>query len=107
MAHRLRVRKKHNESLPPDVIYCGRPSPLGNPFVIGEKDPIDRTIMDRARVIQRFKEYIYSNDLEYLVRETIAPGVRAACWCKMNEECHVDHLLEIANHEIRYYEEEE
>ena len=30
-----RVLNKRTDRIPPDAIYCGRPSPLGNPFIIG------------------------------------------------------------------------
>src|SRR4051794_38002234 len=92
---------------PAGVIYVGRPTKWGNPFVIGEHAP------DRASVITMYRRWIatgrlpknFDGDREEIraQRRRIldeAPrdlrGHALACWCPLDEPCHADILLEIA-----------
>ena len=77
------------DKLSAGAVYVGRPSPWGNPFVIGK----DGT---RAEVLAKFREYA----VERMASEPewLAPlaGRNLACWCKP-KECHGDVLMELAN----------
>ena len=41
-----RVLNKHRDVIPKGAVYCGRPSPWGNPFIIGKHGDRD-TVCDR------------------------------------------------------------
>ncbi len=78
------VRKKT-----PNVVYVGRPTKFGNPFVIGRDG-------NRAAVIAKFEEYLKeSPELLKAVREELR-GRDLSCWCAP-KACHADVLLRYAN----------
>ena len=66
-----------------------RPSRFSNPFKIG----IDGT---REEVIQKFKEYILSDNRRIAIVRKELKGKNLICCCKPLA-CHGDVLLEIAN----------
>jgi hypothetical protein len=84
-------RYKHNrrDRLPPGVRLVARPSRWANPFKISPR-------LDRPEAIASFRRYAE----ERLARE---PGwldpLRAAsglaCYCKLDEACHADVLIEM------------
>ena len=84
-------------------IYIGRPSPLGNPFVIGRDG-------DREKVIEKYREYLkkaikYNDRIKAefeKIRELNKKGdVILICWCAP-QKCHGDVIREmIENNELR------
>ena len=77
-------------------IYIGRPSPLGNPFVIGRDG-------DREEVIRKYREYlreaIRDNDkikaeFERIYQLSRKGDVVLICWCAP-EKCHGDVIKEM------------
>jgi hypothetical protein len=89
--------------MPPNTVYVGRPSRWGNPFEPGqtlvndlEVDPSGRTIDQRLAVIgYRFHAAnCLRDDSEWLVP---LRGKDLACWCSLDQPCHADVLLELAN----------
>lgn len=76
------------EGREPGVVYIGRPSKWGNPFVEGRDG-------SREEVISKFKTYMMEQspllwgDLAELV------GKKLACWCKPLD-CHGDVLADWA-----------
>ena len=64
-------------------IYCGRGSPWGNPFVLGEDG-------DRDEVCDRFEREVLPHlDVQQLI------GMNLVCYCAPLR-CHCDALLEKA-----------
>lgn len=78
---------KHG-NVPKSAKYCGRGSPVGNPFVIGR----DGT---REEVIEKFKCWAPTQPK---VMEAIHAlrGHDLSCFCKP-KACHCDWILEVAN----------
>ena len=72
-----------------DGIYIGRPSVWGNPYEIGR----DGT---REQVIEKYKDYLYSNASLMYQAQTDLKGKNLVCWCAPLA-CHGDVLLKIAN----------
>lgn len=73
-------------------IYIGRPSLLGNPFVIGKDG-------DRAKVIEKYRIWLWAQVkargavFEELVRiKKLAErqDVHLVCWCRPELSCHGD-----------------
>lgn len=73
---------------PTTSVYVGRPSPWGNPFVIGPDG-------DRDRVIARYREYLLASPA-LLARLGELRGKDLICWCSP-QACHADVLIELAN----------
>jgi hypothetical protein len=77
--------------MPEGAIYVGRPSRWGNPWWAGA----DGTA---ATVVGRYREMLGRFAPAY-VAELLAPlrGHDLACWCPLDQPCHADVLLELAN----------
>jgi len=73
---------------PRDVVYIGRPSKWGNPFVIGKDG-------DRASVILKYENYLL-NSPELLKQLDELRGKDLVCFCAPNA-CHGDVLIKILN----------
>lgn len=73
----------------PDAVIVARPSKWGNPFRI-------RKDRDAARAVAMFRELLES-DQRARARVAELAGRDLACWCRLDQACHADVLLEIAN----------
>ena len=85
MKFKIRVVRKHH----PKAVYCGRPSPLGNPFPM-------RTEADRDRVCDEYQKW-FTDNLEVLKPELRKFWIKGAkdgelflgCFCAP-KRCHCD-----------------
>lgn len=87
----IRIQRKRTKGwkMPENTVYVGRGSKYGNPHHIN-------ALTTREMAING---YIYSNSHPMqveIIRKDLR-GKNLACWCKLNELCHADWLLEIAN----------
>jgi hypothetical protein len=83
-----RTRVVHVKRAPYDV-YVGRPSPFGNPFVIGRDG-------DRGTVIRKYRAWLLAQPaLVERARRELA-GKVLGCWCAPSP-CHGDVLADVAN----------
>ena len=71
-----------------DMIYIGRPSKWGNPFIIGKDG-------NRKEVIQKYQEFVKNNNLITEIKKELK-GKNLVCHCAPLK-CHGDVLLQIAN----------
>lgn len=108
----VRIRRERTEGwrMPEGAIYVGRPTEWGNKFRRG--DPFPRTDRQRdpslnglrmnwldvvaihRQWVQRHVLVVGDLDLEPL------RGHDLACWCPLDEPCHADVLLELANRAV-------
>lgn len=86
----------------PDAVIVSRPGKWGNPFKLGEVLRVsvgDRdnagtlTLTDPAMAAFLFRRYVE----HYKVDLTELRGLDLACWCPLDQPCHGDVLLELAN----------
>lgn len=87
-----RVQRKRTKGwrMPPNTVYVGRPTKWGNvdPFWGG---PIPIAYYRRWLLEQ-------GRELVTMARRELR-GKNLACWCPLDQPCHADVLLEIANEE--------
>lgn len=80
--------------MPSNTVYVGRPGKWGNPFSVKNSG-------SQARAVELYQDWIRreieiaSKNLEEIKREL--KGRNLACWCKLDEPCHADILLRLAN----------
>lgn len=112
-----RIQRKRTKGwrMPPNTVYVGRGSKWGNPYKVGAivATPYGShvKVKDNEHAAQLFKAWAVSFET---ARQGIAPpmvamlgknridqlaGKNLACWCKENEPCHADVLMELANAE--------
>jgi len=90
---RVRLRRTRGWRKPPGVIVVARPSRWGNPHVVGADG---RT---RADAVAAYREDLLAGRLRVTVQDARRElrGRDLACWCPLDEPCHAEVLLEIAN----------
>jgi hypothetical protein len=92
MPQKIQRKRTKGWKMPENTVYIGRGSKWGNAFTV-EK-------YGREKAVSMFKEYInHPNSPHCFVFDDIKTlqGKNLACWCKENEACHGDVLLEMAN----------
>lgn len=104
MPKRIQRKRIKGWRMPKNTIYVGRPTQWGNPF--------DWKLYQEANDNPaKAKEHAKNDYLLWLENDTNTDPRRAkilndlhtlrgknlACWCKPNESCHADVLLDMAN----------
>jgi hypothetical protein len=79
--------------MPEGAVYVGRPSRWGNPFRTDDRTPTER--LTREYATERFRERF----ADLAPQGWFAPlkGRDLVCWCALDQPCHADVLLELAN----------
>lgn len=118
MPQRIQLSRRKGSRKPEDAISVARPSMWGNPFPIarwGREMAValfreTASGMWRPRLLQGYSDEFYAEAYDARVvwlrrlkghpAEVIPLFLRGhdlACWCALDETCHADVLLEIAN----------
>lgn len=110
-----RIQRKRTKGwrLPPGAVYVGRPTKWGNPYrpdpcVVmhgsdGEIHIYEYTIADAVQAYRNeiTRKYDYRWRIPALpTRDQVVAELRGkdlACWCPLDQPCHADVLLELAN----------
>jgi hypothetical protein len=101
MPRRIQRRRTPGWRMPAGVVYVGRPTYWGNPFVAGKPAiPGYGTVKvrDRAHAVELYREYLRRTGKDHDARRMLA-GRDLACWCPLAQPCHASLLLWIANGE--------
>ncbi len=91
--------------MPPNTIYVGRPSVWGNPFKVGGYvrmvgGYLPALIKDAAMAKALYDAQFYDCPATWNAIAKIQTELRGknlACWCPLDQPCHADILLTIAN----------
>lgn len=117
MPRRIKLRRTAGWRKPPGAVVCTRSSKLwGNPFRIGDPIPEPwsllpqyegRLVEDNAMAVELFDSHVQiSPGFKELIRMELA-GKDLCCFCGLDEPCHVDVYLRVANEPVpasRYQE---
>ena len=104
---RIQRKRTRGWKMPERAIYVGRPTRWGNPYsASGETTTAAAVQMYRSMIDRHANGTRSCSDSDYLsvwdkditrhIRECLA-GRDLACWCPLDQPCHADVLLEIAN----------
>lgn len=105
MAKPKRIQRKRTKGwrMPPNTIHVGRSSDWENVFKVGE-DAYRFSFGMPHRFPQNIEEVLadyryYCETWLILAPYWLKPlrGKDLACWCKTEDKCHADVLLELAN----------
>lgn len=111
MPIRIQRQRKAGWKKPEGVLNVARPGRYGNPYFPGcglgfgniPKDgrPQPWPLITKADMVRHFKEHMRLMERDEPKRfvEYIAPlrGKDLMCWCALDQPCHADVLIEIAN----------
>ena len=88
---RIQRRRTKGWKKPPNTVDITLNSKWGNPFVIGKDG-------DRHEDCEKYKKLMltYRNHFCRIIVSELK-GKNLMCYCKLDEECHGDFLLKIAN----------
>ena len=106
LPQRIQRKRTKGWKMPEGAVYVGRPTKWGNPFKIGSEHEYMHwvagefrpyTIRTAAQAVTAFSESIgrgstFERDAKVELR-----GHDLACFCPLDQPCHADVLLEIAN----------
>lgn len=94
-----RIQRKRTKgwTMPADTVYVGRPTKFGNPFIVGAKNPFGTVTADNRHAVALFLGFAPQNNLLVAAAKEELRGKNLACWCRLDEPCHADTLLELAN----------
>ena len=97
----IRIQRKRTKGwrMPPNTVYVGRPSlRWGNPYTVNgyyvsgySGTPTEA----RQMCVDRFEAEM--TDFKRLAVKRLLAGKNLACWCPLDQPCHADVLLKIAN----------
>jgi len=116
MAQRIQRKRSKGLRMPEGAVYVGRGGVYGNHFSVvpqSRRGPFDvvrntdgtfigqSTDMEAARdmAVRHFKDWLWSPDgvlMRHWVRGNLVDK-DLACWCPLDQPCHADVLLELAN----------
>lgn len=106
---RIQLRRTKGWHKPEGSVVVSRPSKWGNPYRVHDK-------CSPAQAVSQYRDLIHriaSSDTECWHSDGLSPwdrhivrhiqeslrGHGLACWCPLDQPCHADVLLEIANGE--------
>ena len=112
-----RIQRKRTKGwrMPEGAVYVGRPTLWGNPFKVGIRVPVDTLNGEKfwdasaADVAAMFRGWLANpaiypgavgarrDRLRAALDRGDLRGKDLACWCPLDQPCHADVLLEIAN----------
>ncbi|MBW3096855.1 DUF4326 domain-containing protein [Pseudohoeflea coraliihabitans] len=99
MPKRIQRKRTKGWKMPEGAVYVGRPTKWGNPFE-GARDYPSREL-----AVARFRAGLDGCAHPDSFMGTILSDVKdlrgkdLACWCPLDQPCHADVLLELANRE--------
>lgn len=107
---RVQLRRTKGWRMPENTVKVSRPGRWGNPFAIGSHvcsghglDFKQVKIVDRANSVAAFLDMLTMLLRAYPSDEEIRAKLRGknlACFCPLDQPCHADVLLELANKDI-------
>ena len=105
---RIQRRRIRGFKLPTNTVCVDRSTRYGNPFVVGtyQQHPLEYLgrvlVRDNHHAKVLFAEWLRLTDEGQKVAERARTNLRGksvACFCAVDDDCHGDVLLEIANRE--------
>lgn len=85
---RIQRRRSKGWKKPENTVDVTRSSQWGNPYIIGKDG-------DRKKCIELYEKFV-ARPLANHARKELA-GKNLMCWCALDQPCHADVLLRIAN----------
>lgn len=86
MPKRIQRKRTKGWRMPEGAVYVGRGSKFGNPWSLDLHSATTALACYSAHIAAKFAE----------IRSELR-GKDLACWCPLDQPCHADVLLEVAN----------
>ena len=94
MPKRIQRKRIKGWRMPRNTFYIGRPTKWGNPFRIGWNPKLAfGLILTANQCLGLYKLHITTANVDIKELE----GKNLCCWCPLDQKCHGDILLKVAN----------
>lgn len=95
---RVQLSRRKGWKMPPNTVSVARPTVWGNRWKIGTPSRfLGKVVETRAEAVACYRGCAWPEaHHKAWVREKLR-GKNLACWCPLDQPCHADVLLEIAN----------
>lgn len=93
-ARRVQLKRSKGWRKPKETVSVCRPTRWGNPYKVG-----DQGCATRANAVAKYDAWIRKAEQSKLRKamQRELRGKNLGCWCPLNEPCHADTILIIAN----------
>lgn len=101
MAERIQLRRTKGWRMPPGAVKVDRSTRWGNPFRVNDT-PGRHGIQNASEAVELYREWLLGHpnsggpSLLGDARRELR-GKDLACWCKPDDPCHADVLLDLVN----------
>jgi hypothetical protein len=105
MVSRIQRKRTKGWKMPPNMVSVTRPGPFGNPFTAKQAE--EAGYQNGAKMaVFAFREWLRgsgdficteANRADLLKRLPELRGKNLACFCPIDQPCHADVLIELAN----------
>src|SRR5438094_7919701 len=92
---RIQRSRAKGWKMPANAIYVGRPTVWENPYVVGS-ELMNGETLTAEKAVALYEQHLADNFSERDIRHWLHDK-DLACWCALDEPCHADVLLRIAN----------
>src|SRR4051794_13001270 len=92
---RIQRSRAKGWKMPANAIYVGRPTVWGNPYVVGS-ELMNGETLTAEKAVALYEQHLAENFSERDIRHCLYDK-DLACWCALDQPCHADVLLRIAN----------
>lgn len=109
MTEPRRIQRKRTKGwrMPPNTVYVGRPTKWGNPFKVGEEyvrrnmqpggGEWANVVSDAEHAVRLYSRFTARETRTQIESYQELFGKNLACWCPLDQPCHADILLKLAN----------
>ncbi len=91
-----RVQRKRTKGwrMPPNTVYVGRSTRWGNSYKVSKWQPAEMCVKLYRK---GWTDYLACDPSALPILKRNLGGKDLACWCALDQPCHADVLLELAN----------
>ena len=93
LARRIQRKRTKGWRMPAGAVYAGRPSKWANWYRVGVDGTAEECV---AKYRKDIDGNVWTSPTKKEIQEELR-GKEIACWCGLDQPCHVDVLVEIAN----------
>jgi hypothetical protein len=89
---RIQWKRTKGWRMPENAVYVGRPTEWANQFIVGHDGTAETCVALYRRYFVGPSIQVHGDGWLASLR-----GKDLACWCRLDQPCHADVLLELAN----------
>jgi hypothetical protein len=95
MPQRIQRKRTRGWKMPPNTVSVARPGRWGNPFIVA--GPKYWAVPTAEDAVACFREMMEQSEERQVAAAEELRGKNLACFCRLDQPCHADVLIEIAN----------